>query len=272
MKKILLASAIASLSLAATIMPYTSYLTYNNSTKDNAYLAGIYMSDFKSPFKYELDVEGLKIKYNKNYIPDYNERDFTFVLNYFRGYNYTYKLGIHNIFVNQDNNSDSYDRVLFANFLYYKYLKYNVGVDYYRGSYDGFNTNQVTLKGGYNFGNYYSKVGSFYAEAKANLIKISDKNKAYTKKDSYTNYDIKLQNFNGALTTTLTYSFGKNSYKVANDGFVVYNTGGEYKSNEGIDFSYKFKKTNSIKIGFSHSSFDSSSSSNTYLLSYAKSF
>ncbi len=273
MKKTLLLSVIASLSLAATIMPYTSYMTYNNSTKDKAYLAGMYMSDFKLPFKYEIDLEGLKLKYKNKYnIADYNERDLTFVLNYFRGYNYIYKFGIHNIFIDQSGSNDTYDKVLFTNFLYYKYLKYNVGASYYFGSYDGFNTNQVTLKGGYNFGNYYSKIGSFYTELKANFIKISDKNKAYTNKDNYQNFDIKLQNFNGAWTTTLKYSTGKNAYKVANNGFVVYNLGSEYKSVEGIDINYKFAKTNNIKIGFSHSSFDTDSSSNSYLLSYAKSF
>ena len=277
MKKTLLLSVIASLSLAATIMPYTNYMTYSvNSVKDRGYLAGVYMSDFKSPFKYEIDAEGLKLKYKNKYkIPNYNEKDLTFVLNYFGGYNCISKFGIHNIFVNQDNNKDSYDKVLFANLVYYKSLKYNVGASYYFGVYDGFNTNQVTLKGGFNFGTYDSRLGSFYTELKTNIIRISDKNKANTTKSSYQNIDMKIQNFNGDFTTTLKGSMGKNAYKVANGGFTVYNLGSEYKYSGGLSVNYKFAKTNNIKIGFSRAKFIENNIENfsdNYALSYSKSF
>ena len=269
----------------ASIMPYGAYIKYDNSAKDKAYLGGIYYSKFTSPYKLEADAEMLKIKYVKTSATtkdsitgkttttdttpkDYNEFDLTLVGHYYVGYNYDYKFGIHNIFTDDD-----YNQVFIGGVLYYKTLKYNYGADVYVGNYKNFQTYQLTPKAGFNFGDYYSQYGSFYAEGKLNIINISKSDKA--PKQNYTNIDLKLQNFIGDFTTTLKCSLGKSAYKVASDGFSIYNLGNEYKNSMGVDVSYKLDKISSVKVGLTNSTFteyDKTAHSYTYLVSYSKSF
>ena len=275
MRKIFSIVALASLGFSANIavMPYGAYVNYSDKAlKDDAVVGGIYVSCFNSPFKFELDAESTKITY-KNTIPDWNQKDLTGVAHYYIGNNWDVKVGMHNIFIDQDNNPDNYDRVFFGGILYYKYLKYNTGLDYYYSQYDHFHVNQVTAKAGVNFGNYYSAVGSFYTEARVNYIKISGNSGA--KKDDYTNVDLKLQNYQGRWMTELYGNVGKNAYKVARDGFVIYNLGEEYKYSAGLDINYYIDKTMSLKVGFSRSKYEINNKnaySNAYTVSFVKSF
>jgi len=271
MKKILSIALISSFSLATgfTIMPYGAYINYaKNTVKDYGYVGGVYFSKFKSPFKIELDAEATKITYKDN-TPDWNQQNLVGVIHFYRGYNWDFKVGMNNIFIDQDNNPDKYDAVYFGGILYYKYLKYNVGVDYYYSKYDDFHINQITPKVGVNFGNYYSSMGSFYFETKVNYIRISGN--AGTKKDNYTNVDIKLQNYQGKWMTELKGDFGKNAYKVADDGFVVYNLGNEYKYGAGININYYINKLDSFKIGVDISKFEENNK-NAYSTIYSISF
>ena len=279
MKKLLSLALLASLgfSYGKVVLPYGSYIDYSKNTiKDKAYDGGIYFSYFQSPFKLEMAGEYLDLKYKKSsYVKDYIEKDFTFVGDYFIGYNYKLKAGIRNMFISQSGNSDNYDKVFILGVLYYQYLKYNFGVETFYSTYDGFNVTQFTPHFGYNFGNYYSTIGSFYAEAKLNYINISDKQKADSNEDSYLNTDLKLSNFKGSWTTTLKASLGKNAYKIAEGGFVAYNLGEEYKYSVGIDISYAINKTNSFKVGFSRSKFEENNKdaySNVFVASYSYSF
>jgi len=275
MKKLLSIALITSFSLASgfTIMPYGAYINYSkNTVKDYGYVGGIYFSKFKSPFKIELDAEATKIVYKDN-IPDWKQQNLIGVIHFYKGYNWDFKIGMNNIFINQDNNPDSYDAVYFGGILYYKYLKYNVGVDYYYSKYDNFHVNQITPKVGVNFGNYYSDIGSFYFETKVNYIKISGN--AGTNKDNYTNLDVKLQNFQGKWMTEIKGNFGKNAYKVANDGFVVYNLGEEYKYSAGIAIKYYVNRTFSLKVGYTSSKFEENNKdaySSIYTASFTKLF
>jgi hypothetical protein len=254
-------------------MPYGSYIDYSSNTlKDKARLGGIYASYYKWPVKIEMDGKILKIDY-KDDIPDWNQRDFTLKGNYYYKTNWLFNAGIHNIWTKQYENEYHYDKVIFGGIDYYKYLKYNVGVDYYYSNYKGFDVSQVTPKVGFNFGNYYSKIGSFYLEGKYNHIHISKENIAPD--DTYNNFDLKLQNFKGPWTTTLKTTFGKFAYKVANDGFVVYNTGDEYKYGYGVSVNYVFKRVNSINFSFERDKFDSNNQeafSNIYIISFSRSF
>jgi hypothetical protein len=293
MKKILSIALISSLSFAAgnLIMPYAAGLDYSKeSIKDYGYVIGAYYSKFVSPIKFEVDVEHTFIKYKnyssfiKNnklpttYTPTYNDKnykqyDITAVLNFYKGYNWAFKIGNHSIFIDQKNNDDSYDNVAIAGIEYYKYLKYNVGGDFYYSSYDGFNVKQFSPYIGFNFGNYYSPEGSFYLRFQVNFIKLSNKN--ITGKDNYTNYNVSLSNYLKNWTTTLKASFGKSAYKVENGGFVIYNLGEEYKGIYGIDIKYTWNKVNTIGIGYTYSRFndiESSANSSTYLLSYSRAF
>jgi hypothetical protein len=275
MKKMFLLSVIAALSFAysiSVVMPYGSYIDYSGSSKDNAKLGGIYYSFYKWPVKIEMDGELLNISY-KNNIPDWKQRDFTFKGNYYYKTNWVFSAGIHNIWTKQYENEYHYNKVFFGGIDYYKYLKYNIGADYYYSDYKGFNVYQITAKSGFNFGNYYSEIGSFYLEGKYNYIHISEKNIASD--DTYNNFDLKLQNFKGPWTTTLKATLGKFAYKVSNDGFVVYNTGDEYKYGYELSVNYNIKKINNIKFSFERDKFETNSDdafSNIYVLSYSRAF
>ena len=271
MKKIIVGICTSSFLFAANFMPYGAYLTYNNSTKDSGYVGGIYASDLESPYKLEFDAEYLDITYN-NGSPDYTESDITLIGHYYEGYNYDYKLGIHNIFVTQTGNK-AYNQVFIGGILYYKTLQYNYGADLYISSYDNFSVYQITPKAGYNFGNYYSFLGSFYVEGKFNFINIS--NKGYAPHQDYRNLDFKVSNYNGPYVTTIEASFGKNAYKVASDGYSVYNLGEEYEKSYTARFKYKFDKTDSFEVSYSRSFFTENNinaSSKVYLLSYVTMF
>jgi len=274
MKKLLSISALVSLGFSATVvMPYGSYINYSShASKDKAVIGGIYMSYLKSPFKFELDPETTHITY-KGTTQNWNQKDLTAVFHYYKGYNWNFKAGIHSMFIDQNGNNDSYDKVLFGGILYYKYLKYNTGIDYYYSDYDHYNMKQLTPKIGFYFGNYYSDNGSFYTELKINYIRVSNQINANTNKSHYLNEDFKLSNFKGNWTTTLKISLGKNAYKVANGGFVVYNTGEEYKHSYGIDINYALSKKENIKVGFSRSTFDENGNiKNNYANAFSISF
>ncbi|WP_024790521.1 MULTISPECIES: hypothetical protein [unclassified Lebetimonas] len=274
MKKILFLSSVAVLSFAynsSVVMPYGNYINYSGSTsKDKAKLGGIYYSYYKWPVKFEIDGEYLNIDY-KNNIPDWLQKDLTLKINFYYKSNWLFNAGVHNFWVKQYDKYH-YNKVLFGGIDYYKYLQYNIGVDYYFSDYKDFNVKQITPKVGFNFGNYYSNIGSFYVEGKYNNIHISKDGIA--PKKNYNNFDLKLQNFKGPWTTTLKTTFGKFAYKIANDGFVVYNTGDEYKNGYGIDINYNFKKVNNIKVSFERDKFDDNgdSYSNIYVLSYSRAF
>ena len=248
MKKLLSIALLSTISFSANlVMPYFSYIDYSNkSIKDEAYNGGIYFSYFKMPYKLEADVETLNISYKDN-TPDYNENDVTLVGNYFFN-NFKVKLGIRNMFIDQDNNNDSYDKVLFGGVLYYKYLDYNMGVDYYYSDYDDFHVNQITPHFGVYCGDYNSYMGSFYMSLDLNFIHLSKE--AITNKDRYLNADLSITNYQGPFSTTIRASVGKNAYKVANGGFVVYNLKEEYKNSIGLDVVYSLNKDTSLKVSY----------------------
>ena len=296
-----------------TIMPYGAYIHYGDkSTKDYANLFGVYASYYDFPVKFELDGEYLKIKYkpvtetitttkvttptatptttstsssssntssvtttyNYTYNPnDWNQYDLTFVAHYYQGYNWAYKAGIHNIFIDQKDNPDNYDKVLFGGVMYYVYLAYNAGVDFYYSMYDGYHVNQYTLFGGVNFGNYYAPGGSHYVEVKLNFINISDKN--VTGKKNYVNAEAKYTNAQGPWATTIGGDIGKNAYKVENGGFVVYSLNDEYKGKAYIKVNYSIDKTTGVGVEYTKTYFkerDQDTFSDTYMLEFSKSF
>ena len=257
---------------AVSLTPYGGYIKYSDSVKDKAYYGGVYGSYFKSPYKLEFDLGHMEITY-KGDAPKYKQTDLTLIGNYYIGYNVALKAGIHNIFIDQKGNPNNYDNVLMAGILYYKSYKYNLGLDVYRSDYDGFNVIQISPKYGFNFGNFKSKLGSFYAEAQVNFINISKS--GYSSKRDYINADLKLQNFNGPVTTELFASLGKNAYKVAKGGFAVYNLKEEYKYNLGASIGYAFKDGSFLKAAYTRSKFveaGKDAKSNNFMLSFSKSW
>jgi len=275
MKKLLSIAAISSFALASgnLLMPYVGGIDYSkNSIKSYGVLGGVYFSKIFKSSKIEFDAEHLFIKYRDKAIDNYIQDDVSILLNYTKS-NFNLKIGNHSIFINQNNNPDKYDNVFILGVEFFKYLKYNAGLDYYYSKYDKFNVKQYSPYLGYTFGDYYSEYGSFYAKAQVNFINLSNKN--ITNKKNYFNYDLYLSNYIKNWTTTLKASFGKSVYKVTNGGFVVYNLGEEYKDSYGIDVNYQINNISSIKVGYTYSDFKENGNninSSVYLISYSRAF
>jgi hypothetical protein len=293
MKKLIISAALlasSAFALGNFVMPYGAYIKYSKkAAKDYGFVGGIYASKYVNKIKFELDVEHTFIKYktnekyaknnnfnlnNVNYNDNnYNQNDITAIANFYIGDNFVFKAGAHSMFIDQKNNTDSFDNVYIAGIEYYKYLKYNVGTDFYASYYDGFNVKQISPYFGLNFGNYYSKSGSFYLKIQANVIHISNINAA--NKQNYRNFDISLSNYVKNWITTFNVNLGKSAYRVENGGFVVYNLGEEYKNSYGINIKRTWNKVNTFGVGFTHSSFKEDGvdvSSAVYLLSYSRAF
>jgi len=276
MKKLLLSIAVVGGLYAAqtTVMPYGGYLHFSNSVKDKGYVVGVYgnYNVEGKPMSIELDGEYTHIKY-KYSLPSYNQKDLTLIGHYYQGTNYAYKLGVHGLHVSQAGNDEKNDYIVIGGVKYYKYLQYNGGADIYYSKYKHFKVYQLTPIVGYNFGDYNSANGSFYIEGRVDLIRISKS--GYTPKQNYADLDLKLSNFKGPWTTTLKASIGKNAYKVANDGFVVYNLGDEYKNAYGVEVNYKLDKFSNVKVGVDVNKFlenDQTAKSAVYSCSYLRAF
>jgi len=272
MRRVIFTILAASVVYGGNLSVYSGYLDYKDSVKKEGLLVGAYGSYLKYPFKLELDAEYLTIKYNYG-LPDYKQLDITTVGHYFIGKNWDVKLGLHNIIIDQDDNPNNYDNIVFGGVLYYQPYKFNTGLDFYYSNYDDFKVYQISPKVGVNFGNYYSKIGSFYAEAQLNYIKPSKS--GYTPKDHYTNVDLKLTNYNGKWSTSLFGSVGKSAYKVANGGFSVYNLKEEYKYSYGASVAYSPKKDTNLKVTYVRSEFEENgkdAKSNLYMFNFAKTF
>ncbi|BAF69608.1 hypothetical protein [Nitratiruptor sp. SB155-2] len=274
-KSIVALSAICSFALAqgSSLVPYFSYIDYDKATRDNASIVGLYASHGDTQYKIETDIEYFTLDYNDN-TPTYRQWDWTIVGNYYYGSNVVLRAGIHNIFIDQTNNNNDYDKVLFAGATYYVLNQYSMGIDYYFSDYDNFEVHQFTPKATYTLNSLSQEYGVITLEGKVNFIKIS--NSGYTTKDNYTNADFDFYDTKGPWTTHIGFNIGKNSYKVAKDGYVVYNLGAEYKYGMGIDLTYAISHTDFLKIGYNRSKFDEGSDkgaySNLFLLSYSKSF
>jgi len=273
MKKIISVALAAGVGFAYSIMPYGAYINYSSkSVKDKGYIGGIYGSVYKAPFKFELDGEHTKIKY-KNNLKNWNQTDLTALVHFYKGYNYEFKIGIHNIWSKQYNKE--FDKIFIGGIQYYKYLKHNYGTDIYYSVYKNFRVYQISPYIGFNFGNYYSEIGSFYFQTKLNHIHINKSN--VSNKQTYNDIDLKISNYKGPYTTTLKATFGKSTYKVANSGFVVYNLGDETKYNYGIDINYAINKQSSFKVGFYRNKLQEQNTntdyySNIFTLSYLRAF
>jgi len=298
MKKILIGLSVATSSVlfaSGNVIPYYSFINYDkNTNKDYANVIGLYFSNLKSVYKTEIDLEYMNLKYKTT--PDYKQTDLTVIVNYFKGANKKFRIGIHNIFssnpetivkyqpattmrgtsttTTETKYNNSYDFVIFGGYTYYKYLKFDSSINLYLSKYEHLNVVQISPSYGYNFGNYYSEIGSFYLKGTLNYILLS--NSSAAPKDNYLNFDIKLENFKGPWVTSLTASIGKSAYKIANEGFVVYNLGEEYKGVYSVSVGKTLKNNDFVSAKLSYSKFEETSgyeaSSTSVMVNYVHKF
>lgn len=260
MKKTITMLAIgATLALAKTsitAMPYSAYINYANSTKDDAYVVGLYSSFYNFPNKLEIGLENINIHYN-NGLKDLDQNDLTAVYTRYIAKNYYAKAGVH--YINSDDKPTDEGIVGIIGINYYKYLKYNLGLDLYYSKYKNYAPKelkvlQIRPYAGINFGKYYSKMGSFYLEAEYNYIKPTDAS-LFGLKNSYNSFGLKLTNYKGKFTTSIDAWTGKKVFAIDHGGFTVYNLGEVYK--DGIDASvdYAFRPTTHLKLKYSYAKF-----------------
>ena len=261
MKKLVLSGLLfGSFAMALTtynFMPYAGHLNYSgNTNKDNGYVGGIYISAFESPWKTEIDLEHTEIKY-KDSSPRLKQSDATLLIHYYEGYDLAYKMGVHYI-DSRDTLTDN-SKIYMAGILYYKTLRYNLGVDFYYSDYsnqdDSPKIYQASPKLGFNFGNYYSMLGSFYFETKFDYIKPGHNQAKNNLEDSYKSYEFTLNNYNGAFTTSLNVWNGHRIFAVENDGFIVNNISDEQTGGFKVSENYNIDKMNSLKLEYSYTEF-----------------
>ena len=258
------------------VLPYYGKLSYSGSTtKDSGTIFGIYFSDFKTPWKTELSITDTSIKYT-NTTSNLTQLDIAILLNYYKGYNDLYKFGFH--YINSSDSTTNKGKIFSFEKLYYQTLKYNYGVDIYYSYYSNNSTSPTILqfspKGGYSFGNYYSNIGSFYIEAIVDYIKPLTQKTQNNLKNSYLSTSFTLNNYKGKFTTSLNIWFGKRSFEVSNNGFVVNNLSNKQTGGFTISENYKIDKKSSIKLSYSKTNFEENGKSNskTILANYSYSF
>jgi len=261
MKKTLLvllsASSIAMAKTAISAMPYSAYINYTSQTKDKAYVVGLYSSFYSFPNKLEVGLENISIKY-KNGAPDLDQNDFTAVYTRYIAKNYFVKGGLH--YINSDDAPTNHGIVGILGVNYYKYLKYNLGLDVYYSKYKDYKPKSLKVLQlrpyvGFNFGNYYGKFGSFYLEADYNYIKPKDAS-LYGFSSNYNSFGLKLTNYKGKFTTSVGGWAGKRVFAVDNGGFTVYNLGEIYKAGIFASVDYAVKPTTHVKLKYSYSKFE----------------
>lgn len=274
MKKFVGACVAIGISWAAqnsAIVPYGAYINYTGSTnRDDAFIAGAYYSSYHAPYKIEATLEHLQIAY-KNTTPKYKQNSIALKGHYYKGYNWDFSAGLNVLFTKQGS-VDETQKVFMGGVTYYKAYDYNFGMNLFYSDYKGFHVWQISPKVGKYLGDYQSDLGSFYLEGGIDYIAISDN---AAQEDSYVTFNAKIQNFHGPWTTTLEGSIGKNSYRVANDGFVVFNLGEEYKYSYGLNIARALGSQSSLKFGFTRAKFEESGNdaySNIFLLTYALGF
>ncbi len=263
-----------SLSLFAgttTLLPYGAYINYTGTTnRDDAAIGGVYGAYYTAPYKVEMALEHMQISY-QDATPKYKQNSVAAIIHYYLGYDWDFHVGANLLFTKQGSDDD-YQKVYTAGVTYYKAYDYNVGADIFYSDYSGFHVWQLSPKAGKSFGEYKSALGSFYAEARVDYMHISDN---VAKKDHYTTFNAKLQNFNGPWTTTLEGNVGKNSYRIDKGGFVVYNLGEEYKYSYGVSVARALGAKSSLKLGFTRAKFDEAGDdaySNVFIIAYTQSF
>ena len=252
-----LSATLALAKTSITAMPYSAYIDYSGSTKDKAYVVGMYSSFYNLSNKLELGLENITINYNDG-SKDLDQDDFTAVYTRYIAKNYYLKGGLH--YISSDDKPTDEGLVGIIGINYYKYLKYNLGLDVYYSKYKNYNPKelkvlQVKPYAGFNFGNYNSKLGSFYLEAEYNYIKPTDAS-LFGLKKSYNSFGLNLTNYNGKFTTSIGGWAGKKVFAIDNGGFTVYNLGEVYKAGANASIDYAFRPTTHLKLKYSYAKFE----------------
>jgi len=278
MKKVFAGSILAAGLLYAAVdvvMPYAAYVDYQDSQRDNMYIVGLYGANGFGAKSLEWSVSYAYIDYIKDVEADYHKQlDATLMGSYEYTPGWVIKAGLHNIWSKKDRGSTNYDPVLKLGLMHYTHGKNLIEGDIYVSSYDDFDVYQGTIR----YGEYFSVEDlprkRLYFETALNQIIISDE--GYAPDDNYTNIDLKLDIIERRWSAGLFASLGKAAYKVAQEGWIVYNLGEEYQYILRGEYRYRLQNGSTLKVGLVHAEFDemgySGASSNALTFAYITSF
>jgi hypothetical protein len=196
MKKVILSLFISLLTINAfaqrqtrfDLLPYASYINYNNAViKNSSIIAGLY-GYYGAGLKHTIegDVAYNRIKFDEFFYEfegrEYrtepftiNQADITLIYSNYMLNNLKWRFGSHAIFNNDSLTDKSF--IVFGGLQRYRPYQYNAGIDVYVSWYNNFTPAITVLQAtgtfGFYFGNYFTS-GNFYAETKGHYIKLSE--------------------------------------------------------------------------------------------------
>jgi len=261
-----------------SVSVYGGGLKFNHSKKTSGSVAGVYVMGFDSPLKVEGDVEHTNINQKDNN-DTIKQTDYTLLLHFFKGYNYSYKLGVHKIHTTDALTKDGVIYALGA--MYYKLGKYALKFNSYYSDYSNLEISpkviQASPEVGFTYGSFYLKKPAFYISMKLDYIHPISNRKENNLKSSYISSSINIVNHFDKFTTVFNKWYGKRVLAVENEGFIVHNTIDEELGGFLLSENYQYDKNQHFKFSYSYMTFqenenDKISNSNLFLLSYLYNF
>ena len=252
----------------STLSAYTGAIDYTDSNKDTGWFAGLYFQNASLENKLELNYERTEIDYLSAVkianptLEDVEQNDFTLAWTHYFASNYLFRVGGHYIDTNDELTDEGY--VAFAGMKYYQGYKFDMGLDFYYSDYSNFvftdgskglTLYQVEPSIGYAFGDYKSKLGSFYVKAYYTFIDPDEIENGLLE-DTYHSGGVIVKNFNGNWTNEIGGWVGKQAFAVRHEGFTVYNLSEERQGGLHLSSTYAFSKSASAKLQYAYESFE----------------
>jgi len=282
MKKIILASVIATSALMAdvkTVTPYVGTINYDSSSaksiKDNAKLAGFYSSVGNLDYLLEFAYGYTKINYKDGTIQDLKQHDIT--LKYGKFYkSFAWNAGLHYINNNESGTikdlADGYTAILgLEGYKWFGYNKLTYGVDtyysYYRHAFNDTSRASETKVGVLQISPkiMHSKAISINTKntiaLTANFIKAND-----YKNSTYSSFELSDTLGYKKFFTTLKYNGGEMRSGVKDGGFTVYNTKDLLKDAYSAKLGYYFTPKLEADVSYTYNNYQEYDANNLVLL------
>jgi hypothetical protein len=249
------------------LLPYASYLKYDNTfRKDMSLIGGVYgYYGLGLKHSFEGDVAYTKIDF-KEFIynfegQDYrlepftiNQLDMTLLYTNYTLTNLSVRLGSHVII--SDDSLTNGSLIFFGGLKRYRPYQYNAAIDFYASLYERYaprlEVYQVSGTFGFYFGNYFTS-GNFYAETKGHYIELSDDIGFGGKK--FASVEQSLSYYYKNLTLSGFIWAGYQVFGIQKDGFVVYNLAEKHLGAYGASIKQGLSSKSSLKLEVSRGRF-----------------
>lgn len=275
MKKIILSLFISLLTINAfaqrqtqfDLLPYASYINYNNAViKNSSIIAGLY-GYYGAGLKHTIEGD---VAYNRINFDEFiyefegrefrsepftiNQADITLIYSNYMLNNLKWRFGSHIIFNDDSFNDNAF--TVFGGLQRYRPYQYNAGIDVYVSWYNNFTPAITVLQAtgtfGFYFGNYFTS-GNFYAETKGFYIKLSEDigfgDKQYASVEQSLSYFYKNLTLGGYIWA------GYQVFGIQKDGFVVYNLAEKHLGAYGALVKFGLSEKSTLKFEVSRGRF-----------------